>query len=272
MNLFCIIPWMIIVALGVASPAGATAADEPGATAGKEYLDTRPSSPAPANATDVKLEPQSQAVQMLVYRPPLRGAPRGTVAGGTRGVGKAALQLFALAPDHVGLTTQEQPVLYWYLSGLPPFPMEFSIIEAGAIRPLLEIRLTSPSQAGIQAVRLADHGVRLKRGQQYQWYIAMVQNPEQRSKDLIAGAEIEVIEPSKALSAELGRAGKSGAHYVYADQGIWYDALMALSDLTEAAPEQALFREQRASLFQQVGLHEVAEAERKRADSPTPKP
>ena len=52
-----------------------------------------------------------------VYRPPLRGAPRGRVGGGSRGTGRESFVLSVLAPDHTGLTTSEQPSLYWFISG-----------------------------------------------------------------------------------------------------------------------------------------------------------
>ena len=68
--------------------------------------------PPPADAKQVS-QPSP------VYKPPQLGAPGGRVGGGTRGIGGDALSLVALAPNHVGLTTQVQPTFYWYLSGTP---------------------------------------------------------------------------------------------------------------------------------------------------------
>lgn len=272
MNILGIMLWMVVIGLGIMLPANVAAVNEPAPMKAKGSIESQQPGSPPANVSDVKLEPASQAMPTLIYRPPLRGAPAGTVAGGTRGTEQESLRLSVLAPDHVGLTTQDQPVLYWYLSGLPGYPLEFTIIEAGAIRPLLETPLMPPVQPGIQTIRVVDYGARLKQGSHYQWFVAIVKNPEQRSKDVIASAELEVIEPSGALSAELKRAGKEGAPYLYAEEGIWYDALMAISELIASAPEQALFREQRASLLQQVGFKEVAESEMKLGTPAAPKP
>ena len=57
------------------------------------------------------------------------------------------------------------------------------------------------------------------------------------------------VPPSSSLDA---------VHF-YAAQGLWYDAMAAISDLIATAPLNDLFRQQRASLLQQVGLQEVAE-------------
>jgi len=70
--------------------------------------------------TSKGLEPEGQKsvtpVGLPTYRPPLRGAPGGRVGGGTRGIGDEFITLLVLAPNHVGLTVQGQPTLYWYLS------------------------------------------------------------------------------------------------------------------------------------------------------------
>ena len=53
-----------------------------------------------------------------VYKPPPRGAPGGRMGGGTRGISGAAV-VSILAPDHVGLTMQEQPSLHWFADEIP---------------------------------------------------------------------------------------------------------------------------------------------------------
>src|SRR5437867_13335867 len=59
-------------------------------------------------------EPQRSAASAPVYKPPLRGAPGGRVGGGTRGTQERDIfVLSVLAPDHTGLTTREQPSLFW---------------------------------------------------------------------------------------------------------------------------------------------------------------
>ena len=228
--------------------------------------------PAGAERSEKTAEPESKkserVVSMPTYKPPLRGAPAGRVGGGTRSPGAAFLFLSALAPDHTGLTVQEQPSLYWYLSGLTTDPIEFTLIEDQAITPILETRIGPPSQPGIQRVRLGDYGVRLKPGIEYEWFVAVVVDRENRSKDLLAGGVIERVEPSAELRARLAQAGKELASHIYAESGIWYEAMSAVSDIIDATPNDSQPRKQRASLVEQVGLPEVADYDKRyvRAD------
>ena len=45
---------------------------------------------------------------------------------------------------------------------------------------------------------------------------------------------------------------------LYAEAGLWYDALSSLSDLIEATPDNPGLRQQRAALLKQVGLTDAA--------------
>jgi hypothetical protein len=207
------------------------------------------------------------AADMPEYIPPVRSAPGGRVGGSTRGPGTPPT-LSALAPDHTGLTIQEQPSLYWYLSKPTSYPIEFTIIDDRAIQPLIERRLSGSLQPGMQRVRLAEYGLRLSVGVLYRWSIALVVDPDNRSRDVIAGGAIERIAPPTELRAKLARAGKTRAPYLYAEAGLWYDALAAISDLIDAAPNAQVLRQERASLLEQVGLPQIAELDLRPRRSP----
>jgi Flp pilus assembly protein TadD len=45
---------------------------------------------------------------------------------------------------------------------------------------------------------------------------------------------------------------------IYAEEGVWYDAIDALSRAIEKSPNDAALREQRAALLEQVGLQAAA--------------
>lgn len=203
-----------------------------------------------------------------VYRPPQRGTPALRIGGGSRGEGcslggKGDLSLSVLAPDHLGLTVQEQPSLYWFLSTATACPIEVTLIDEQTIHPLLETRLTIPIQAGVQRLQLADHGIRLSIGMPYRWYVALVVDPENRSKDIIAGGAIERVLSSEALRTKLAGVGRSQAPSVYAEAGLWYDALAAISDLIDAQPTEPVLRQQRAALLEQVALPDIATEDRR---------
>jgi hypothetical protein len=189
-----------------------------------------------------------------VYKPPLRGAPRGRIGGGTRGAGADVIVLAALAPDHSGHTASEQPSLYWSISSATRFPVEVTVVDARSTEPVLELTVPPPVQAGLHAIPLARHGIRLVEGVPYRWYVAVVPDPNRRSKDILAGAMIERVPPPEGLVERLARARPEERPAIYAEAGLWYDALSASSELIERAPEDPTLRDQRAALLAQVGL------------------
>jgi hypothetical protein len=207
---------------------------------------------APAQA------PKKTAAEVPVYYPPFRGAPSRSVSGGTRGPASDLLVLAALAPEHIGLTTREQPVLYWYLSKTAAIRLEFTLNQEGVFEPLLEISLDAPTAAGIQALSLADHGIRLEPGKTYQWFVALIPDPEHRSQDILASGAIQRIIPSADLSQKLAGTDASRLVFTYAEADIWYDAVEAISQLIAADPDNGSLRQQRAALTEQVNLPEVA--------------
>ncbi|MBI3988963.1 MAG: DUF928 domain-containing protein [candidate division NC10 bacterium] len=111
-------------------------------------------------------------------------------------------------------------------------------------------------------LRLADYGVRLSPGVRYQWFVALVVDPDRRSKDILMGGTIERIELPESLQTKLAATSPAEMPHLYAEAGVWYDAVTAISDLIEAAPHDPMLRQQRAALLEQVGLPEIAEYDR----------
>ncbi|MBY0579391.1 MAG: DUF928 domain-containing protein [Burkholderiales bacterium] len=200
---------------------------------------------------------QSAAIK---YAPPMRGAPASRVGGGSRGVGDNVASLQVLAPDHTGLTTFEQPTLYWYVSKPTQAHFEITVTNDQAVDPLVDKDFEMPVKAGIQRLRLADFGVKLKTGIEYRWYVSLMVDPAQRSNDVVASGTIERIDPSDDLKAKLAHADKTSIPRIYAGAGIWYDALDTLSDLIDAGDNK--LREQRAALLDDVDLKDAAASDR----------
>ena len=205
-------------------------------------------------------ESTTKASPAPVYKPPLRGAPGGRVGGGTRGApGRDIFVLSVLAPDHTGLTTREQPSLFWFISSDTSLPVELTISDPNATEPLLETRINPPVARGVHRFRLSDHNVRLAVGVAYQWAVTVIPDSSRRSRDILASGTIERVEPTGDMAPKLAAAGTADVASLYAEAGIWYDALEAVSDLVERSPGDATPRAYRAALLAQAGLPQVAE-------------
>ena len=195
-----------------------------------------------------------------IYKPPLRGAPAGRVAGGTRGMDQEIPYLCLIVPEHIGLTISPQPVLYFYQSRLSPYPIEFTLIRKQGITPVVETRIDPPEKPGIQSVRLTDFGSRLEAGIQYKWFIALVPDPMHRSKDILAAGAIELIPEPEKIKDRLSQAEASEIPYIYAEAGLWYDAFHSLSSQIETSPDDMDLKSHRASLLEQIGLEQVTDS------------
>jgi len=216
--------------------------------------DAAESNAAESNAAESK---PAKLAAMPVFKPTNVGAPLTRLGGATRSATGTVPRTEALVPEVAGHTLQAQPVLYWYLAGKTDDRIDFALIGVDPINPILETTLEGPFEPGIQRIRLADHGVTLQPDLEYQWFVRVIPNPDQRLYDRVVGGGIQRLEPSAELDAKLAAAPQGDAHYVLAEAGIWYDALDSLSLQIEAAPENEHLRAQRAALFDQVGLENL---------------
>lgn len=194
------------------------------------------------------------APRLFAYKPPLRGTPGNRVGGGTRGTDRDIPVIVALVPDHTGLTTKGQPALYWHLSNPTKYNIEFTLNDEQSIDPIIEVDIKNNGTKGFHTIRLSDYNISLKQGVEYQWFVTVVRDPEQRSKDIIATGTIRRVEPFKTLTQKLTGADKKDMPYIYAEQGIWYDTLSSLSELIAENPNDSDLIRMRTSLLEQAGL------------------
>ncbi len=247
----------IVVGFAMALMAPCIAASEPDPAA----EETASESATPAQEVQsVDAAPPARPPLQLLYVAPDRGKPVKPTGGATRGSDKKIPLMFALTPDHVGQTVSSQPSLFWYLDRTPDPSMriEFTLFDQASDEPEVEAVLAAPEHAGIQRIRLADYGVELEPGAEYEWSVTLIVDPEKRSKDVVVTGWIDRIEQSGPLTARLERESDQRAAAIYAEEGIWYDSFAALSDQIDGHPGDANLRAQRANVLRQVGLDQVA--------------
>jgi hypothetical protein len=182
------------------------------------------------------------------------------VTGGSRGIGDSEIKLDVLAPDDVGLTTQEQPSLFWFQSKPAEAKFELTLLQENKPKPLVQVTTERSGNAGIQRLKLKEHNVKLVPGVEYQWVVALITDPDNRSSDLVASGVIKRIEASEDLKKKVSSATPATLAGVYAEAGIWYDALAVLTDRIEADPKDQALQDTRSDLLRQVGLESAAGA------------
>jgi hypothetical protein len=199
------------------------------------------------------------------YHPYAGSSPKARIEGGSRGRDTYDPHVIPLVPDHVGLTTNRQPVLYWYLSKPTTSPIIFVLIDTRSIEVIHDVTITPQPQPGVQRVQLKDFGISLEPNVPYRWYITVVLDADFPSRDIVSGGMVQRVNPEDL--SYLPVTGNMAAVQFYAEAGLWYDAFASVSELIAAAPTNRVFRKQRASLLQQVGLQEVAEWDLRHTDT-----
>lgn len=194
-----------------------------------------------------------------LYSPPTRGAPKARVGGASRGQNSQGLVLSAVSPDHLGLTAAAAPALYWFASGDLDAITEITIVDKVSLETVLETSLPAPVRKGFHSIELGQHNVQLALEREYQWFVAAIANPAQRSSDIVAGGEIMRIELDDVLQSRLRSIGASERPLLQAGSGLWYDAVHTLSQLIAASPGRAEFWRWQVSLLRQVGLEDAAD-------------
>jgi hypothetical protein len=176
------------------------------------------------------------------------------------------LVIAPLTPQNgLGLSMTAQPNLYWYMSYWWEGDLAFTLNEfgnefgTGEPVPVIEdsIRRSDcqkyPDEANegkdakddlICHLRLADYGVRLEPNKDYEWFVFIVMDPEQRTSDWLSSAFVRYTQPSGQLTRRLNSTPLAQRFSIYKENDFWYDAINNLVVQIEAINNLAIPIEQ----------------------------
>jgi Domain of Unknown Function (DUF928) len=120
--------------------------------------------------------------------------------------------------------------------------------------------LTPPVSPGIISVSLPESIIPLELGTMYRWFFKMKVkcNPQQPSQLEYVEGWIQKVNENPALTELIKRAKPQQRVAIYAEKGIWYDALATLAQLRLANPNDTTLLENWTSLLNSVGLKSLA--------------
>lgn len=192
--------------------------------------------------------------------------PTGRVPAGTRGYciptaddpplnpqENELQQLTALVPKtNLGLTVSGYPTFYWYVPTLPPRTVEFVLIDEND-QEIYKTTFLHDGQSGIISLSLpANAGLPpLEVGKYYHWYFSVICKPKHRDTDIFAEGWVQRIEPSQMLTEQLSQTTLDSERAdLYAEAGIWHEALMTLAELRRDDPTNSDLAEDWRELLQ----------------------
>lgn len=200
------------------------------------------------------------AKDTIRYKPPTLPGPVRTAGTGSRTLGcdmDKTATLLPLVPDrHMGQTVSERPPLLWYVSGAKS--VEVTLVEPGVAKPIFEqtVQIQKP---GIVQVNFPKDAPALTPGKEYRWSVSVVCNPKRRTQDTAyTQAFMKRLPLSVLLEQQLARVkSEQERGRIYAEAGLWYDALATLAQANAADPANESIREDFYSLLNQVGLNQA---------------
>ncbi|MDY7015245.1 MAG: DUF928 domain-containing protein [Cyanobacteriota bacterium] len=158
--------------------------------------------------------------------------------GTTRGCSGGEMPLTVLASQNaVGRTSSQHPTFAWFVpDDSASRPIEFTIYEwVRGGRPTEVRRVSLQSLPGVMALSpFSQNELGLELGKEYRWQVILHCDPDNPSTALVSEASIEIVELPAAVQTQLnGTADRAEKAEIYAEAGLWYDALAEALSLAE---------------------------------------
>ncbi|HEY9651617.1 MAG TPA: DUF928 domain-containing protein [Coleofasciculaceae cyanobacterium] len=173
----------------------------------------------------------------------------------------------ALIPENtIGLTVAASPTLLFNVPQTSAKSAEFGVREKeaqGRYKTIYKTTVPLPGTAGIVSVSLPANGSaasQLQVDKTYQWFFRIVCSADEDDLNVYLDGSIQRVAESPALTNALKSASPQERPAIYAEEGVWFDAIADLAQLRRQNPNDSTLAEDWAALLQAVGLDAMVEA------------
>ncbi|AFZ23944.1 protein of unknown function (DUF928) [Cylindrospermum stagnale PCC 7417] len=218
----------------------------------------------------------AQIASFNLPAPPPGPSPGGRSRGGAkRGeCPKVNTELTALVPftkkgkepDYVtdvwGLTTEENPTWLFYVpyTKASAYTAEFVLQDEQDNSIYQIVPLSLPDQPGIIRVSLPANTSRLEVGKRYRWFLTVNCNQNKESLPVyvyVAGV-IQRVNLSQEVAQKLKTATPQQQVAIYAQNGVWHEALTKLAELRQQYPQDLALQAEWQNLLASFQFDDVA--------------
>ncbi|WP_414755818.1 DUF928 domain-containing protein [Anabaena sp. CCY 9910] len=217
-------------------------------------------------ATVQKTQAQSSHTQhgwqiSQAFKPPKRQGPPVSTGGSSRGSSciTGNKSITPLIPrNKLGLTLAQRPTLFWSIPSSPAKTAYLVLLNDADKKVFYKTTLTLPNKPGIISYTLPASSPPLETGKSYRWYLTLVCSLQDFSTNLTVDGWVERIPPESSLSQAVAKADARRLPSIYAEAGIWYEALASLVHLRRREPKNLTYLLNWRQFLQSVQLNAIA--------------
>lgn len=206
---------------------------------------------------------RTRRTRRLSFRPPSFGAPARRRGASVRGgCGASQEQMIPILPEITpALTAAEYPTLLVYLPETTAQTAELVVRNARTKEIMYKVPFTLSAKAGVLGLNLPTDGTlpALEVGQNYNWTFSVICDANDRSGDMAVSGQVRRVEVAQNLSKELETTPVKDRPALYAESGLWYDAVESLMRLRLAAPNDVVLKTDWKDLLRSVKLDAIVE-------------
>ncbi len=171
-------------------------------------------------------------------------------------------RLTPLAPSSgLSVTVSSHPTFFVYVPESPEGVQAEFILFDRAQNEVYSQTITVDKTPGLLSVSLPETAPPLETGQPYQWFVSLICNRDDRAGDAVIGGWIQRLEPTEEFARDLENANPVQRAALYAETGIWQDAVATLAHLLQSSQieRRGAVKAEWEELLTSVGLSEMAQ-------------
>lgn len=183
----------------------------------------------------------------------------GGVRGGCNADSLGKVDVVALMPQtKIGLTVASKPTFLFRVSKTSVKEATFKLRNETGQTIIYDKPFPLTNTGNVLSFTLPDDAPALEIGKEYQWEVMVNCDPDDPGGNPRVRTAIKRVEANSNLMSKLAQAQPNERPDLYAQEGIWIDALSNLAKLRIANPTDAELQEEWSSLLESVGLKEIA--------------
>lgn len=206
------------------------------------------------------IPPSSQA---RAIRFPKVGTPRRREGAAVRGScdSTAEKPVPLLPTTEPVLTAAQYPTFFVNLPQTSIKEAELFLLSGNKDRIVYETTVTLPDKPGIVSFSFPTDGTLppLEVGKNYHWQLSVICGSQDQEEYTLIEGPVQRVELSPNLVDELKKASPREHPAIYAEAGIWYDAVTSLAQLRRSSPDDSAIAADWSELLKSAGLDEIAQ-------------